>query len=271
MTVWQVAAGNDQRDYVAEFLLYGLAFVGGERQIRTLSEVQEGDLLVLKRGVSKVEAVGRVVVRGGVCGGDGDKPWLRDFDGWDLRAYRYVEWRRPASELPSDGLRMGTIARVNHPSLREAAIAAFETGVPESDPEPEPGPTEAVPDERILGFLISQGLSPRLAEELTQAFARTRRLANYYRQECEWADVREHETRTFLAVTLLLALGWAEQQMKIELAVPKRAKPAGLKSRQSEIQTRDLALDNKTGRLGRPATRGKAPLGSGSIRPLASH
>jgi hypothetical protein len=29
--------------------------------------------------------------------------------------------------------------------------------------------------------------------------------------------VREHETCTFLVVPLLLALGWAEQQMKIEL------------------------------------------------------
>jgi len=31
------------------------------------------------------------------------------------------------------------------------------------------------------------------------------------------ADIREHETRTFLVIPLLLALGWAEQQLKIEM------------------------------------------------------
>jgi hypothetical protein len=33
-----------------------------------------------------------------------------------------------------------------------------------------------------------------------------------------WEDVREHETRTFLVIPLLLALGWSEQQIKIELS-----------------------------------------------------
>ena len=32
---------------------------------------------------------GTVVERDGRAGGDGDKAWLRDFDGWDLRGYCY--------------------------------------------------------------------------------------------------------------------------------------------------------------------------------------
>ena len=32
-------------------------------------------------------------------------------------------------------------------------------------------------------------------------------------------DIREHETRSFLVLPLLLALGWSEQQIKIELGV----------------------------------------------------
>lgn len=221
MTVWQIAAGSDQRDYVDEFLARGLAFVGGQRQISTLERVQPGDLLVLKRGVSKVEAIGRVVVRGSSHWGRGDKHWLRDFDGWDLEAYVHVEWRKPTQVVPSDGLVRGTIARIHKTDLWQSVTEAFETAEPAGDPIPDPDPTLMVEDEQVLSSLISHGMSPRLAEELTFAFARIRRLARYYRNECAWRDVREHETRTFLVVPLLQALGWAEQQMKIELAVPR--------------------------------------------------
>lgn len=221
MTIWQVAAGSDQRDFVDEFLSRGLAFVGGHRQVQAIAQVEPGDLLVLKRGVSQVEAIGQVVVRGSSHCGRGDKHWLRDFDGWDLEAYVYVDWRRPSLAVPSDGLTRGTIARIHKDSLKQAVIQAYSTGEPVGEPIPEPNPTLKVEDEQILASLINHGMSPRLAEELTSAFARIRRLARYYRDECNWRDVREHETRTFLVVPLLQALGWAEQQIKIELAVPR--------------------------------------------------
>jgi hypothetical protein len=57
------------------------------------------------------------------------------------------------------------------------------------------------------------------AHELTEAIRRIRLLADYYYRSGRWDDIREHETRTFLVVPLLLALGWAEQQLKIELPV----------------------------------------------------
>ena len=52
---------------------------------------------------------------------------------------------------------------------------------------------------------------------MTTTLRRIRLLADYYYHNCRWEDVREHEARTFLVVPLLLALGWAEQQLKIEL------------------------------------------------------
>lgn len=221
MTVWQVAAGSNQRDYVDEFLTRGIAFLGGQKQIVNLERVQPGDLLVLKRGVSRVEAIGEVVVRGASHYGRGDKHWLRDFDGWDLEAYVYVDWRRPLKSIDPEGLRMGTIARIGDGPLRAAILAAFESSEPLEVTRVDPEPTVKIEDEQILASLISRGVSPRSAEELTMAFARIRRLAKYYRDECDWNDVREHETRTFLVVPLMQALGWAEQQMKIELAVPR--------------------------------------------------
>jgi len=65
--------------------------------------------------------------------------------------------------------------------------------------------------------LITEGLRPGTADELTNTLRRIRLLAEYYYNNCEWSDVREHETRSFLILPLLLSLGWAEQQVKIEL------------------------------------------------------
>jgi len=77
-----------------------------------------------------------------------------------------------------------------------------------------------VTDEAILAFLIGQGLRVHAADELTDALRRIRLLAEYYYKNWRWRDIREHETRTFLVIPLLLALGWAEQQLKIELPAP---------------------------------------------------
>jgi len=43
---------------------------------------------------------------------------------------------------------------------------------------------------------------------------RIRRLVKWYNTEGK--DIKEHETRTFLIIPLLLALGWPEQKLKIE-------------------------------------------------------
>jgi hypothetical protein len=83
-----------------------------------------------------------------------------------------------------------------------------------------------VTDEEIIEFLMGQGLRPGAAEELSATLNRVRRLAHYYYhsygEKPGWDYVREHETRTFLIVPLLLALGWAEQQIKIELSIADR-------------------------------------------------
>jgi hypothetical protein len=81
-------------------------------------------------------------------------------------------------------------------------------------------------------ILLKRGLSEFLAagkvverdgavsgDDLTEAIRRIRLLADYYYFSGRWDDIREHETRTFLVVPLLLALGWAEQQLKIEFPV----------------------------------------------------
>lgn len=193
---------------------------GGHDNEQHLKNIQLDDIVALKKGISEIVAVGKVVSRNGKIGGQGDKNWLRHFDGWSLESYVFVDWRQVLDSIYPKGLTRGTILRVNHEELKQRIINGFESGVPILIEESEPVLTKPVKDEEILTELIRCGLSPIQAENLTNAFVRIRRLANYYRQNCRWEDLREHEARTFLITPLLLALGWSEQQIKIEIGVP---------------------------------------------------
>lgn len=217
MTVWQISAGANQRDYHRYFLDHGLAFVGWDKQEKLLN-LQPGDILALKRGLKEIIAIGKVVIVDGKHLGSGDKVWLNDFDGWNLNCYVHVAWRRVKKPLNPKGLTMGTVKRVNNAELRDQILTAYETGITVESLRQEPEETKEVSDEEIVSSLVNEGLSPLQAEDLVAAFGRIRRLAHFYRSH-HWGDVGEHEARTFLVVPLMLALGWSEQRMKIELGV----------------------------------------------------
>jgi hypothetical protein len=219
MSYWQIAAGDAGRDYADVFLRHGIAFVGGDGPTEAMKSVALGDCMILKRGMRQIVAVGTVVERDGRFKGVGDKAWLRDFDGWDLPAYCYVDWRVPENPMDVSGLTRGTLLGLNQEHLRVVAGQLLELP-PQDSFTPEPEDTDPVDDATILDFLIKEGLRPSAAEDLTNAFRRIRLLASYYYRHTSWEDVREHETRAFLVMPLLLALGWAEQQIKIELPCP---------------------------------------------------
>jgi hypothetical protein len=218
-TYWQIAAGSLGRSYADLFLKFGMAFVGGQKEIATMAELSVGDIVLLKLGLSKIYAVGEVVEREGKHRGNEDKLWLRDFDGWDLSAYCHVDWHVPAVPATTNGLTRATIQKVHQAEHKQIADSLLQ--LPIRPYEPEPPPTDLISDETILEFLISEGLRPSAADELTNTFRRIRLLADYYYKQGHWEDIREHETRSFLIVPLLLALGWAEQQIKIELPTQK--------------------------------------------------
>lgn len=212
---WQVAAGSDGRDYSDVFLKYGLAFVGGYKQEAAMAHVEPGDYMVLKHGLSEILAVGVVVQRGGKHNGNGDKEWLLDVDGWNLPAYCYVDWHVPPTSISVKGLSRATLQMTRDPVIITEADNCV-MNHPLFPIEPEPSIPAEVKDEEIIEFLVGKGLRIAAAEELTCTFNRIRRLAKYYRENVDWEEVREHETRTFLIVPLLLALGWPEQSIKIE-------------------------------------------------------
>ena len=213
MTYWQIAAGSEGRDYTDYFLQFGMAFVGLDFN-DTMGQVKKGDIVVLKKGM-EIKAVGTVIERNGRPGGRCDKEWLRDFDGWDLPAYCYVDWKKLKSSISTTGLTRATIQGIYHEPIIEIANEIINSDI-EVEDSSEPSGTKSVEDSEILKCLIEAGLRPSSADELTNAISRIRLLAEYYYNNC-WGEIREHETRTFLVVPLLLALGWAEQQMKIEL------------------------------------------------------
>jgi hypothetical protein len=100
MTTWIVSAGDRGRDYADYFFRFGMAFVGDDQQRESMKQVAAGDTILLKKGLSEFLAAGEVVERNGAVSGDGDKEWLRDFDGWDLAGWCYVEWHRPERPEP---------------------------------------------------------------------------------------------------------------------------------------------------------------------------
>lgn len=214
---WQIAAGSQGRDYSERFLSTGMAFVGGKKHEDTMTQVQLGDVVVLKRGLSNIVAVGEVIEQDGIVQGNGDKEWLYHFDGWRLPAYCYVAWRVPNQPITTTGLTRTTIQQLPQQRHRDLADELLRDPIHPIDGEPTP--TAIVSDEQILRHLVAAGLRPVAADDLTNTFRRIRLLADYYYNYCEWDEVREHETRSFLVLPLLLSLGWAEQKLKIEFPV----------------------------------------------------
>ena len=215
-TYWQVAAGDRGRSYHEDFIKYGLAFVGGDTYVERMKQVRAGDILILKEGTQRIRAVGEVVERDGVAQGCDGKEWLRDYDGWDLRSWCNVEWRVPAQPVEVPGLTQGTLLRMHRADLQERVDELLHSGII-AVPKPEPGVVSSVSDEEILTALIAAGLRSSVAVDLIHTLNKIRLLARYYFDLPDWDDIREHETRSFLVVPLLLTLGWAEQQLKIEL------------------------------------------------------
>ena len=145
MNYWQIATGSDGRDYSKEFLRFGMAFVGngGKEGARMKNEVQLGDIILVRHGLSKVVAVGKVVKREEKFKGNDDKDWLKDFDGWDLSAYCYVDWHIPQNpDDKVDGLSPGTIKKVDQKNLRDFMEDIIQKYPSVAKFEPEPAQTK---------------------------------------------------------------------------------------------------------------------------------
>ena len=225
-TYWQIAAGSDGRDYSDLFLKFGMAFFGARAE--RLKNINVGDTVILKQGIKGISAAGKVVQRDGRHSGNHyedppdkkDKEWLLDVDGWDLPAWCYVDWRVLDGNKDISGLTRGTIRRANQPGPQKEADKILATGRPPKETEHKgPEETKPVKNQELLEMLVREGLDKSFANELKNKIKKIQDLAGYYRKNYPWNhNIPEHEARTFLVVPLLLAFGWSEKQIKIELS-----------------------------------------------------
>lgn len=223
---WLVAAGDTHRDYSDVFLRFGVMLVGPgdigsyfenkeeyleiSRVCRFAEELEPGDIVILKHGIQSIVAAGVVDER--------EDSYFHsevfgDVQGFTIQHGRYVTWHKPKREIRISGLARGALTRTYELKICKVADRIISENKPIS-PEKIPAQANRVGDEELIGYLISHGLSSGQAEDVIRAFWRIRRLGNWYEEEGE--DVSEHETRAFLVVPLLLALGWPEQRLKIE-------------------------------------------------------
>ena len=232
MTIWQVAAGDGSRDYADVFLRFGVILVGpgspgdyfsnkivynnpdswANRQfIKALAEdLEKGDLVVLKRpsGLKwEIVAVGEVIsdyLFENVFG---------DVDGWDLQHCRKISWKKPLSQTIINGLRRGTLVRVDKQQAIGEVKKVWSDGKRVISAT-FPTESEEISVDQLIDPLMVEGLSGQNAEVIANTIWRLRRVAKWY--SSHGSDVGEHEIRTFLIVPLLISLGWAEQKIKIE-------------------------------------------------------
>jgi hypothetical protein len=220
-----VAAGDGDRDYSQVFLDFGVMLIGpGDRgsyldspeayanvtSIREFVEtVKPNDLVILKRGLRNIVAAGVVeeskenYFHSEVFG---------DVDGYCLQHGRYVKWYKPHKKVELR-LPRGRLTRSWSSELNAVAENIVQIGTL-LKPRTIPPLAKEVNDEKLIVELIDEGLSSGQAQNVVAAFHGVRRLGGWYEKNNE--GVSEHETRTFLIVPLLLALGWPEQRLKIE-------------------------------------------------------
>jgi len=225
MNYWQVGSGQEgRRTYSDECLRFGMAFAGARYWKNRMEKVRKDDLVVLRYGTRKIVAVGKVIEHNGAVKGlatEEEKRWLKDFDGWDLPAYCYVEWHEShrlenaRKQLPQSGF-----SQLKDEEYCEQAQQVFNDNQ-SIYPSNRDGPrdTRRVEDHEARAFL-KQHLGER-SEEAFLEIRNIRELARKYYGDDDgfryWNEFKEHEIRTFLIVPLLLTLGWRREQIKIEV------------------------------------------------------
>lgn len=220
VTYWQVGSGNRDRFYHEEMLNYGIACAGEGYYEKSIKRVKENDVVILRQGTTKIISVGKVVEKHGKVHGCGDKTWLYHFDGWELPAYCYVEWHKMrTSKKKERRLPWLAFSKIDQNEPRGYAEQILGDSPETYLQSEEPPEAEEVSHEQMRTFLEENARSAD-ADEAIKVLQRLKELTDHYYQAVYGCkdEIKEHEVRTFLIVPLLLALGWKEREIKIELS-----------------------------------------------------
>ena len=237
--IWQVAAGDTDRNYVDLCLTWGVILNGpaangpwiptsSEESPRNdglssrkntdlwrfCEEMKEGDFVVLRLGTHSVYGVGQVV---------GDYEHIEEFndvDGWDIGHVRRVRWFWRYEDSPKEfdtyTLKLGDTTQILNSPVVESWLESLE--IPEAERSRNLDDLRTCNDanvsvDDISEYLFNKGVSSNSISNLVDEIGEFIRIANWYYQA---ETPSENETINYLVVPLLRALGWTPQRMAIE-------------------------------------------------------
>jgi len=243
--VWQIAAGEKDRNYIDLFLNYDVMFMGPGRfgayyadtyeslqregiikkgiatQLRQFcTEVKCEDIVLLRLG-AQAKAIG--LIRSWKMS---EYSWMQTFDdvyGWDLQHTRRVIWQHDLTDelqkiQKSKGLfhyRGPTFSKV-HRQLENQLKNLFNQCKPR-DLKPLPSLPKPLTLDELGTELFSRGLPNEHVDKFILAIQRQRRLVKWYQENGEQCKrPSEHEVVAHMILPLLLALGWSEQLLAVE-------------------------------------------------------
>lgn len=239
--VWQVAAGDTNRNYADLCLQWGVILNGparygawpecekslkengwGWRKVADIQRFAEaispGDVVVLRLGTSTVCGVGTVI---------GPYEWsavFGDVDGWDLQHVRRVKWLwTPASGPAAPAFQAWDLklGDTTQPLSDKGRVRDWLEQLPIDEDQstglpPLPRGTEAreVSVTEISEDLFDKGVSSNSIAALVDQMDDLQRIARWYARSQQKPS--EHETVAYLVVPLLRTLGWTPQRMAVE-------------------------------------------------------
>ena len=223
--------------------------------------MNDGDLVVLRRGTHAVLGVGEII---------GDYEWreaFNDVDGWAIAHVRRVNWLWKNDEEPKEfdkyTLKWGdTTQRLNAPDV-ESWLESLE--ISDAERERTPVALPNIDDDTnvsdISEYLFDKGVASDSISSLLNEIDEFVRIAKWYNRS---EKPSEHETVNYLVVPLLRALGWTPQRMAIEwnridvalfsslprkddhLSVAVETKKMGSSCLSAFPQARDYALERRS-------------------------
>jgi len=213
--IWQVGSGDKTRDYSRFCLDYGIAIVGPEDPWgNNLKKIHVGEIVLLRRGKTKIIAVG--IVRKSHDTSES----LNDVHGWGLNHFITLKWYvnkdKPYIKLPSALIGYSTMSCIdkNRNKIKEIIN---NTNLVEYNSQKKISNLKIpkkITENDIQNHLINAGIRISDAQNITNTIARIITLVEWYIKNDP--DVLELELRTFLVIPFLLSLGWSEQKIKIE-------------------------------------------------------
>jgi len=241
-TIWQVAAGDTNRNYADLCLKWDVILNGpgsegpwpdciptlqkewelSSRKITDLRrfcvDIKDGDIVVLRLGTTDILGIGLVV---------GNYEWRQEFDdvdGWDLQHIRRVRWVWQDDKNPKRfdtyTLKLGdTVQSMDSDAVKkwleslDIDVSSYNRPLVDIPSFSTVADGKLVDFDTISEYLFDQGVASSSIQKLLDEIDELIRIAKWYQRA---GNPSEFETVAYLAVPLLRALGWTPQKMAVE-------------------------------------------------------